>query len=257
MTTTKPLPKVKEFIDQSFEAKLLHSQSIIAKWIRFASPEQLAVAFSGGKDSTVVLKLVLDYAKLFSDPARISVVFTNTGIEYPETRKFVHAPQSKWGFNLIELKPTKSFWECVNIMGHYPRGKSNRDNGHADICCYTLKEAPMRKAIKKYNLKLVFTGVTALESHQRMIRASTHGTCYFAIKEKIQKVHPILYWSEQDVWDYIKLTKTPYNPIYDLGCDRCGCMTCTAYKLWKINLGKTHPKMLTKIESDMLNKGME
>ena len=50
---------MKKHIRQSFDSKLLQTQGIVANWIRSCPPEKQAVGFSGGKDSTVVLQLVM------------------------------------------------------------------------------------------------------------------------------------------------------------------------------------------------------
>ena len=253
--TAAILPSMKKHLRQSFDSKLLQTQGIVAKWIRSCPPEKQAIGFSGGKDSTVVLQLVMGAASAFLPEGsfqKISVVFENTGVEYPETVKFVHDLQKQWGFNLVELKPEKTFWQCVKEMGGYPLGKSNRKRGgHRDICCDYLKERPMKKFIKEHKIKVDYDGVTALESHQRMIRASTHGTCAFIEDWGTQKVHPILYWSEPEVWQYIGMMHIPTNPIYLMGARRCGCMVCTAHKGWEDELSQTNPKMLRKILKDM------
>lgn len=38
--------------------------------------------------------------------------------------------------------------------------------------------------------------------------------------------NPIVDWTEADVWDYIRDRHLPYNPLYDEGCVRIGCIGC-------------------------------
>jgi phosphoadenosine phosphosulfate reductase len=251
--TASILPSMKGPLRQSFEAKQLQTQGIIAKWIRSCPPEKQAIGFSGGKDSTAIVHMVMGAATAFLPEGsfkKISVVFGNTGVEYSETVNFVHDLQKQWGFNLIELKPKSNFWECIKKDGHYPRGKSVRGK-HTDTCCLVLKENPMKKAIKEYGFEVLYDGITALESRNRMIRGAIDGTCHFAQKWKINKVHPILYWSESEVWQYIGMNHIPSNPIYSMGAKRCGCMVCTAHNGWQDELSKINPKMLHKILKDM------
>ena len=251
--TASILPSMKKHIRQSFDSKLLQTQGIVANWIRSCPPEKQAVGFSGGKDSTVVLQLVMGAASAFLPEGsfqKISVVFENTGVEYPETVKFVHDLQKQWGFNLIELKPEKTFWQCVKEAGRYPVGKSVRGK-NTDKCCVELKEKPMTRAIKEFGFEVLYDGITALESRNRMIRGSIDGTCHFAQRWNVQKVHPILYWGEPEVWRYIGMMHIPTNPIYSMGARRCGCMVCTAHKGWEDELSQTNPKMLRKILKDM------
>jgi phosphoadenosine phosphosulfate reductase len=39
-------------------------------------------------------------------------------------------------------------------------------------------------------------------------------------------VNPIYEWSDTDVWDYLKENHYPYNPMYDKGYHRVGCIGC-------------------------------
>ena len=109
----------------------------------------------------------------------------------------------------------------------------------------------MTRAIKEFGFEVLYDGITALESRNRMIRGSIDGTCHFAQRWNVQKVHPILYWGEPEVWQYVGMMRIPSNPIYSMGANRCGCMTCTAHKGWEDELSKTNPKMLRKILKDM------
>ena len=84
-----------------------------------------------------------------------------------------------------------------------------------------------------------------------MIRGAIDGTCHFTESWKTNKVHPILYWSEPEVWKYCGMMDIFTNPIYSMGAHRCGCMVCTAHKGWEDELSQTNPKMLHKILKDM------
>jgi phosphoadenosine phosphosulfate reductase len=254
------LPRVKQFVDQSFGAKMLQAQGIIAKWICTVPPHKQAVAFSGGRDSMMVLSLVRDVAEMLHvDFTKIPITFENTGIEYRDTVDFVHQMTEKYNLNLVELKPAKTFYQCVREMGHYPMGKNvrpwNSDGYSQDTCCWHLKEKLMIKYIRLAGLQVVYTGITALESHQRMIKASTHGTAFFAKKWRVHKIQPILYFSNEEVRAYHQIKNLPENPVYSKGCRRCGCKTCTAHKGWEEELSVMDQKMYLHIKKDMRKMG--
>jgi len=46
-------------------------------------------------------------------------------------------------------------------------------------------------------------------------------------------VNPIYEWSDTDVWEYLKENNYKYNPMYDMGYTRCGCIGCplATYKI--------------------------
>ncbi len=189
------------------------------------------VAFSGGKDSTVVLHLVR------SVDSSCKAVFCNTGVEWPATVKFCRTIP-----NIIELKNIKTFWECVDKYG-WPTNKSSaKVRGNA--CCLWLKEKPAKNYYKENNVDLVFTGLTKYESRNRRIFLEYRGPLYYAKGQKLWKCHPIHNWTPDEVWEYIKLNKLQYNEIYDKGAKRCGCGPCTAYRNWKKALARENPKLL-------------
>jgi phosphoadenosine phosphosulfate reductase len=39
-------------------------------------------------------------------------------------------------------------------------------------------------------------------------------------------LNPIIDWKDSDIWDFIKMRKLPYNPLYDMGFKRVGCIGC-------------------------------
>jgi phosphoadenosine phosphosulfate reductase len=41
------------------------------------------------------------------------------------------------------------------------------------------------------------------------------------------KVNPLVDWTEQDVWNYIKENEVPYNKLHDRGFPSIGCQPCT------------------------------
>jgi len=64
------------------------------------------VAFSGGKDSTVLLHLV---RSLYPE---VPAVFSDTGLEFPELRSFVRDTP-----NVVLVKPKLSFREVIEQYG--------------------------------------------------------------------------------------------------------------------------------------------
>lgn len=208
----------------------MNPRSLIKKAL--AHSKNPVVAFSGGKDSTVVLHLVRSVAR-----KDIRAVFCNTGVEYPETVRFCKSIS-----NLIELKPEKTFWQCVDEYG-WPQVKAKAKT-HGNLCCMWLKERPAMSYYKENNIDLVFTGLTSAESRNRMMLMMRLGPYYFAKTQNMWKCHPISEWTAEQVWEYIRAHDLKYNPIYDRGAVRCGCGPCTAYISWKKRLARENPKLL-------------
>jgi 3'-phosphoadenosine 5'-phosphosulfate sulfotransferase (PAPS reductase)/FAD synthetase len=212
------------------------------------------VAFSGGKDSTVLLHLV---RKLYPE---VPAVFVNTGLEYPEINQFVKTIK-----NVITLRPTMTFKEVIEKKG-YPvvskkvarglgalqsPGTSDRERNkvlHGDErgsygklpkkwrylenaqfkisekCCEVLKLRPVNKYYKQTN-RTAYIGTMACDSDYRRMIYMKYG-CYLTEHRKIPTCTPMGFWLQQDVWDYIKKYKLKYSKIYDMGVSHTGCIFC-------------------------------
>ena len=228
MKVNQLLPLVRKEVEKPFDEKLARAKQLI----KMFANKNACVSCSFGKDSTVVLWLCLQ------ENPKIPVIFNNTGVEFRETLELKEKMTSSFGLNLIETKPEKSFWQVwANIDGS-KRGK------HHDACCYYLKDKPTKLAIENHHLERSFTGITALESFMRMMTACQRGQEYFVKKYGYWKIHPILYWTPEEVWHFIHDNGIPENAAYEkYRMKRLGCVPCTAYKGWREQLARVNPRM--------------
>ena len=93
------------------ERKIQISQTRIIEWYTHYKGN-VCVAFSGGKDSTVLLNLV---RQLFPD---VKAVFSNTGLEYPEIRQFATSFD-----NVDVVNPAMRFDQVISTYGYPIIGK--------------------------------------------------------------------------------------------------------------------------------------
>ncbi|KKL22443.1 hypothetical protein LCGC14_2435380 [marine sediment metagenome] len=216
--------------------------------------DKIYVAWSGGKDSTV---LVWRAIKIKPD---IKVLFNNTFIEHPSTLKFVRDYSKLWNLNFIETKPKMYFRQVVLKEGYPEMRRQNRE----PLCCKTLKIQPSVDVIKEHKIDCIIDGVTASESFPRRLAGATFGCMYWMktnMPWRMEKVRPILYWTVEDVWKYIKDNKIPYTPEYDVNLKlfgkrgRVGCMLCTGYIGWDKVMARKLPKLYRKIMKEMREWG--
>ncbi|MHA1381704.1 MAG: phosphoadenosine phosphosulfate reductase domain-containing protein, partial [Candidatus Helarchaeota archaeon] len=187
-------------------------------------------SFSGGKDSSVTAYLVKKAL------GNIPVVFSDTGIEYPDTIKFVKEHGSDFG-ELIYLPSQNDFLKLCEQLGIPSRIMR--------WCCSTQKAAPIHNYYRKIgNNILSFDGIRKVESNLRANYPREKDNTKFI---KQFSVYPILEWNELEVWLYIFWQKIPYNPLYEEGFSRIGCWGCPNNGLSDVFLfGEVYPEMAKK-----------
>ena len=102
------------------------------------------------------------------------------------------------------------------INGFY-NGMANRQ-----ACCHIRKVEPFRRAI---------AGCGCLgdrrAAEQSATRAQAEAGGIRRGQWRHRKISPILDWTHDEVWDYIRAHKLPYNPLHDKGYPSIGCAPCT------------------------------
>lgn len=177
-------------------------------FLRHFPRSKTAVSFSGGKDSLVALHLA----------SRVGIrraVFSDTTIESPKTIEYIKEVGTMLGVKIDIVRPQKSFWELLPILG--PPSTRHR------WCCPTIKYPQLNEYAKKYNIKYYITGLRRNES---LIRMEYKKIGKNPMTPYVIQVNPIIDWTENEVWEYIKKYNLPIHPNYKLGLTRSGCVIC-------------------------------
>ena len=177
------------------------------------------VAFSGGKDSIVLLDLVAEALPA----SAFVVVFGDTGMEFPDTYALVDRVEADCRERGIafhraasHLKPEES-WRLFGPPSRVLRW-----------CCSVHKSAPQTIKLREIYGKgdfvgLDFVGVRAEESEAR----AKYEVENFGKKQKGQYSHnSILEWTAAEVWAYLLWRGLPVNETYKKGNSRAGCLFC-------------------------------
>ncbi|MFW5815070.1 MAG: phosphoadenylyl-sulfate reductase [Spirochaetota bacterium] len=88
-------------------------------------------------------------------------------------------------------------------------------------CCHVRKVEPLRRALAGRR-----AWITGLRRAQSVTRAELR-TVEWDDQNSLYKINPLVDWSEEDVWAYIRAHDVPYNALHDRGFPSIGCAPCT------------------------------
>jgi phosphoadenosine phosphosulfate reductase len=170
------------------------------------------ISFSGGKDSAVVADLV---RKALGDTDEVSLFFCDTTLEHPATEEYVVQFANRYGLPLSIKRATGDFFAmCAELE---PPSRIMR------WCCTIFKANPLNEYLRETSNVLSFDGIRRRESNRRRNYDRISGNKK-ALKQLVFR--PILEWSTLAVWLYIFAYDILYNPAYDKGYARVGCVIC-------------------------------
>lgn len=195
-----PAPVAPEL--QSANARLdrLDAEARIA-WARDQLPSALALSSSFGVQAAVMLHLTNQVIP------RIPVILIDTGYLFPETYRFIDDLTTRLDLNLRVYRSDSSpAWQEARHGRLWESGlegieRYNRIN----------KVEPMQRALQELGVSTWFAGV-------RRVQASTRRDLpVLQVKDGRYKLHPIVDWTDRDVYRYLKRHDLPYHPLWDQG----------------------------------------
>lgn len=202
----------------------------------YANYKNIAMLWSVGKDSTSLLWMV---RKAFYGKVPFPIIHLDTSFKFKEMYEFRDARAKEWGLNLVVVKNEEALKEGVRP-----------EKGKLD-CCTRLKTDALKQGLEKLGFKAVLLGI---RRDEHGIRAKER---YFSPRDKDFKwnykdqppelwdqftiktddethvrVHPILHWTELDVWKYVRREGLPIVPLYFAKNGKryrsIGCWPCTS-----------------------------
>lgn len=186
----------------------------------FAPISQYYGAFSGGKDSIVIKEL----ARLAGIP--IVWHYNVTTVDPPELVQYIKREHPDVLFD----RPTKPLWARIADQGSPPTRLIR-------WCCREYKES------KAPANSIMLTGVRAAESPRRAEKWKVVNPMVRQDGTHITAIAPILYWSDDEVWQFIRDHQLPYSSLYDEGFKRLGCVLCPMADTQRLKHMKRWPRI--------------
>lgn len=220
-------------LDQHLDG--LEDQSIFVLREAYRKFQNLALLWSIGKDSTVLLWLA---RKAFFGRVPFPLIHIDTSYKHPEMIAFRDRLAREWNLDLRVGQNRKALQEGMN----HTRGRFE--------CCNALKTQGLQQVIEEHSLKGIFLAIRRDEEGSRAKeRYFSPRDQKFRWNYKDQppelwdqfnttfaddthvRIHPILHWTELDVWRYIKREGIPTCSLYFARQGKryrtLGCVPCT------------------------------
>ncbi len=170
----------------------------------------IALASSFGAEDMVLLDMAMKIDK------RLSVFYIDTDMLFKETYELIERAVEKYGIpNLIHVRPELTLDEQAKKYGDELWARD------PDLCTNLRKVQPLTKTLAKFD-----GWITGIRRDQAPTRANAQT---FETDEKfgLIKVNPLVFWTHDQVWDYIRSNDVLYNPLHDQGYPSIGCVHCT------------------------------
>lgn len=212
----------------------LENESVYIIREAYARHRDCALLWSIGKDSTTMLWLA---RKAFLGNIPFPVVNIDTGRKFRQIYEFRDTYAREWGLDLIIARNETAFKKGVSPDG----GKFE--------CCNELKTITLRDTIARNRFKALLLGIRrdehGVRAKERYFSPRTESFNWNYRDQPAElwnyhagaggagkhlRVHPLLKWTETDVWEYIKREKIPMVGLYfsvngkryrSIGCETC------------------------------------
>lgn len=213
---------------------MLENESIYIIREAYRNFSNKAALWSIGKDSTTLIWLL---RKAFFGKIPFPIVHIDTGYKFKEIYEFRDRYAKEWNLDLKIIKNEEAIKNGVSPM---------KDRLQ---CCTELKTNALKKYIKDSNCEAVYLGIRrdehGIRAKERLLSVRDEKfmwnyneqslEMWDQYKTKINKeehirVHPILNWTEIDIWNYIKRENMPITDLYlsknnkryrSIGCEVC------------------------------------
>ena len=161
--------------------------------------------------------LVDMFAKI--DPeARIFTL--DTGRLHSHTYDAMEKTREKYNINIEVLFPDRT--EVEEMVTSHGVNLFYKSVQNRRLCCQIRKTNPLNGFLKTLD-----AWITSIRADQTEQRADSTKFEIDYLHGKMLKINPILDWTTDQVWDYIRKNDVPYNKLHDMGYPSIGCAPCT------------------------------
>lgn len=187
-----------------------HGASQVLHWAYQTYGNQVAYSCSFGVEGIVLIDLI---SKIKHDA---TIIFLDTDFHFKETYELVDRVQARYPeLTIIRQRPDLTPNEQAAKYG------DRLWKRRPDLCCQLRKVEPLNSFLKNYK-----AWISGLRREQSLTRRHVQ---YVNRDEKFKsiKICPLIHWTWQEIWNYVRIHDLPYNPLHDQNYPSIGCAYCT------------------------------
>lgn len=195
ITDLKTIEEKLAYIDLNVEGKIVFSTS-------FGFEDQVISHAIFSQKLQNIETFTLDTGRVFPETY---TTWNKTELKYQQKIKPYYPPTTELE-NFIEENGINPFYDSVELRKQ---------------CCYIRKVIPLNRALEGASV-----WITGLRAEQSNNRNDMHEIEWDESK-KLFKFNPLINFTKEDCFAYLKENRVPYNPLHDKGFISIGCAPCT------------------------------
>lgn len=173
----------------------------------------IALASSLGAEDQVLTDMICKIAP------ETRIFTLDTGRLFPETYSLIERTNTTYGIKIQVLFP--DYREVEKMVRESGVNLFYESVGKRRLCCHIRKLTPLKRAFE--GLKIWICGLR----HEQSVTRTGNRMVEWDEKNGLLKLNPLIDWSEEQVWNYIREQGVPYNKLHDRGFPSIGCQPCT------------------------------
>jgi phosphoadenosine phosphosulfate reductase len=185
--------------DIKLDEKIMKAKKVIKEITSKFDSNKVFIAWTGGKDSTVLLHLI---RSVFQGDIPFPVMFNDSTLEFQEIYDFIKKISTEWNIDLLVVPHNQKQLDTFHKLSDIQKKQE---------LSRLMKVKAIEDFIKKNAIDAFVVGIR-WDEHPARSKES-----YFSQRKGHVRIHPILDFTEKDIWDYIKKYNVPYVNLYDKG----------------------------------------
>ncbi len=185
----------------------------VLAWFAPEYAGKIAFSTSLGAEDQVILHTIA----ALRTPVRIFTL--DTGRMFQESYDLLDITRKKFGLTIELFFPDPAHVEEMVASKGINLFYDSVEN--RQLCCHIRKIEPLKRALSGMEV-----WITGMRQDQSVTRAGTD-LVEWDSSNQVLKLNPLIRWSHEQVWDYLRRWKVPVNELHAKGFPSIGCLPCT------------------------------